>query len=150
MAWSIFSPGDTISSSLHNANWSNSKNELGEVRQFALSITGAETKANLQANGWAICDGTTPAAQGISDATITTTPDLREKFLRHSTNETTGGTGGSATHNHTGLTGVPNMSKLSVTGTSYEGGDGHKHTISNDNNLPPYYDICYFMKVKLV
>ena len=45
-------------------------------------MTGALTKSQLQGYGWAICDGTTPASQGISDATITT-PDLRERFLRH-------------------------------------------------------------------
>ena len=41
-------------------------------------MTGAITKATLQSYGWAICDGTTPATQGISSPTITTTPDLQE------------------------------------------------------------------------
>ena len=54
---------------------------LGEIRQFALSVTGAVTKASLIAGGWAICDGTTAAAQGISDADITaSTPNRKSSF----------------------------------------------------------------------
>jgi len=74
---------------------------LGEVRMFGLSMTGALTKANLQALGWAICDGTTPASQGISSPTIATTPNLEDKFISMSNDETSGTTGGSATMGHT-------------------------------------------------
>ena len=73
---------------------------LGEVRQFALSMSGAVTKATLQSNGWAICDGTTPTSQGISSPTITTTPDLQNRFIRMSDDETSGTTGGSDTNTH--------------------------------------------------
>lgn len=128
---------------------------LGEVKQFALSLTGAVTKATLQSKGWAICDGTTPASQGISSPTITTTPDLREKFLRHSANETTGGTGGSSTntHSHTDT----NVGNYRATGTTSQNDGGLYSTgvvsISIENTtiniLPPYYDICYFIKVKV-
>lgn len=140
---------------------------LGEVRQFVLSISGAVTKATLQGKGWAICDGTTPAAQGISDATITTTPDLREKFLRHSADETTGGTGGTATHNHqwynnTGISGSKAIETLDDTGNDFNSYNSNGNaqgfeTDSLDNTYytsktstqPPYYDICYFIKVKV-
>ena len=81
-----------LNTAINNA-YNNSKDELGEIKMFDLSRSGAVTKATLQGRGWAICDGTTPASQGITDPTITTTPDLRTKFLRHSANETTGGTG---------------------------------------------------------
>ncbi len=142
---------------------------LGEIKQFALSISGALTKSQLQSRGWAICDGTTPASQGISDATITTTPDLREKFLRHSADETTGGTGGSDEHTHlwyynAGSAGGNHAIQV-LTVDSNEGrtggstGDLINLPYSNDNKLntsytvkedskPPYYDICYFIKVK--
>jgi len=145
---------------------------LGEIRQFDISRTNAVSKATLQGQGWAICDGTTPADQGITSPTITTTPDLREKFLRHSADETTGGTGGSLTHNHrwgydpaggatnefntyqsNGTTeqdarqevasGTGKWTVKVVTGNNY-------YTKLNDSgtSLPPYYDICYFIKVK--
>ena len=142
---------------------SNSIGIIGEIKQIDLSITGAETKSNLQSNGWAICDGTTPASQGISDAIITTTPDLRERFLRHSADETTGGTGGASTvtlditqmpaHTHTlsykqypsgsavYYVGGFNETGNSTTTSSTGGGLAHE-------NKPPYYDICYFIKVK--
>lgn len=146
-------------------------NLLGEVRTFTLSIAGSLTKAQLQAKGWAICDGTTATAQGISDATIENTPDLREKFLRHSANETTGGTGGTATHLHqwaiqangtTKTIAVYASSDNNQTRQSYNS-SGSATVITNDGGqnmtgswytsavgtLPPYYDICYFIKVKV-
>ncbi len=148
----------------------NDVNLLGEIRSFAISVTGASTKADLQAKGWAICDGTTPAAQGISDADITATPDLKEKFLRHSENETTGGTGGSATHNHKwhnapswSYNNQKRITCATISGsdvmTSYDS-DGDTLNITTNNlsrnyyttkidGQPPYYDICYFMKVKV-
>ena len=149
---------------------------LGEIKQFALSISGALTKSQLQARGWAICDGTTPASQGISDATITTTPDLRERFLRHSADETTGGTGGINDNIHIWVnkTGSEGSGKSSISGysdtntvqqTSFNSSgavaniaigyadsnasyiNGPYYTDKQDNR-PPYYDICYFIKVK--
>lgn len=152
-----------LSGTLNTTGNNVSYDELGEIKTFAISVTGAVTKASLQARGWAICDGTTPAAQGISDATITTTPDLRERFLRHSANETTGGTGGASTvtlditqipaHNHTlnyirSTTGT----RTKITG-GFDGTSGSTTTSStggglSHENKPPYYDICYFIKVK--
>jgi len=169
MGWTSFSPGDIISSSLHNANFNNSRNELGEVRAFALSETGAVTKANLQGRGWAICDGTTPAAQGISDADITAaTPDLQEMFLRHSANETTGGTGGANSLTLTANNLPEHTHTVNVNANSSLGSNTVVERLTNAqsiatftsnvntttataiNNQPAYYDICYFMKVKEV
>lgn len=154
---------------------------LGEVRQFALSISGAVTKATLQGKGWAICDGTTPASQGISSPTITTTPNLRSRFLRHSADETTGGTGGSNSvnlqHNHqwyyvdhvapndgsyidaTDTATANRVKSYDSTGTLEVLEEGatklvNNHYTSNglsatQDNQPAYYDICYFIKVKV-
>ena len=138
---------------------------LGEVKMFALSMTGAITKSNLQVRGWAICDGTTPATQGITSPTIETTPDLQEKFLRMSNDETSGGTGGSDTHTLTVAeipshkhtipgtwdsntwssgTGAGYKSDATTTDTSNTGsGDAH-------NNIPAYYEVAYFIKVKVI
>jgi hypothetical protein len=119
---------------------------LGEVRMFALSITGAVSKATLQSYGWAICDGTSSSDQGISDATITTTPNLEHKFIRGSDDETSGGTGGTATHTHS----VEGNSGGSIYGSG--GSSFHWATITSGEtaNLPPYYELAYFIRVKII
>ena len=143
--------------------YDNSKDELGEIKQFALSMTGAVTKASLQGRGWAICDGTTPADQGISSPTIATTPNLQEKFIRGSSNETTGGTGGASTvtldttqipaHTHAYYI----ASSTSPGSAAQYGGSGSSSLTTGSaggglahENKPPYYDIVYFIKVKIV
>jgi len=111
---------------------------LGEVKMFALSMTGAVTKSALQSCGWAICDGTTPASQGISSPTIETTPDLQDKFLCMSDDETSGTTGGSATHRHA-------LGAI-VGGSTFEAGGGYYTAYAS--NLPPFYELAFFIKVK--
>ena len=137
---------DTINASLNGGF-------LSEVKMFALSMTGAITKAVLQGNGWAICDGTTPAAQGISSPTITTTPDLQDKFISMSNDESSGTTGGSATMAHTHT--------VTPASLGYVFNDGSQRTpaapsqvtssaASNTENRPPFYELVFFMKVKIV
>ena len=139
---------------------------LGEVRMFALSISGAVTKAYLQGKGWAICDGTTPAAQGISDPTITTTPNLEHKFIRMSNDESSGGTGGEDEHNHQwynegGTSGDDAIATVTDSGEDYNSFDSTGAVVSLDGtNLskdyytakvdtkPPYYELAFFIKVK--
>ena len=142
---------------------------LGEVRLFALSMSGAVTKATLQGHGWAICDGTTPATQGITSPTIATTPNLEDKFIRMSDDETSGATGGSETHNHKWYDHYQNGSPsgIYVTGSNDDregqtfSSAGTAVDVSSYNNLfnvdgytnkidtkPPYYELAYFMKVK--
>ncbi len=135
--------------------------KLGEIKQIDISKTGAITKADMIQNGWAICDGTTPVSQGITDAAITATPDLQDRFLVMSNDETSGTTGGAATHtltvnelpaHHHGVT----MSISAGSGTNVRKGDGYNSsTVTQDtgggqahNNLPPFYEIVYFIKVK--
>ena len=134
--------------------------KLGEVKTFMLSLTGAVTKATLNASGWAICDGTDTATQ-VTNPTITgNTPDLRSKFLRHSANETTGGTDGADTHVHTlkkdgGGTTTSGFGSGQFAFCTSGTGNSMAHAsadltgvILSTSNIPAYYDICYFVKVK--
>jgi len=120
-------------------------NQLGEVKLFALSMSGAVTKATLQGKGWAICDGTTPASQGISTPTITTTPNLEHKFLRMSDNESSGATGGSETHTHD----VPLNSLVSTGATNawYASNTTDTNT-GGASTLPTYYGVVWIMRVR--
>lgn len=140
---------------------------LGEVKMFALSMTGATTKAALQTRGWAICDGTTPATQGISSPTIETTPDLQDKFISMSNDETSGTTGGasSVVHNHKWLnddgSGTGKFDMTAGSGRTYNTSGANLDLTSatweadswTDNDttatLPPFYELVYFMKVKI-
>lgn len=139
--------------------------QFGEVRMFALSMTGAVTKASLQGKGWAICDGSTPASQGISSPTITTTPDLQDKFISMSNDETSGTTGGSATHNHKWLddAGGSNSLTSSTTNGAHTFQSNGSSTLDfntpavtnnswtqNTTDLPPFYEMAFFMYVKEV
>ena len=143
---------------------------LGEIRMFALSMTGAVTKSSLQSQGWAICDGTTPAAQGISSPTIATTPDLQHSFIRMSNDDSSGTTGGSGTHTHElpfgAFAGNNNQTVLAVTNSEVFGtggsasAEGKAYNLSisaggikylltsSTSNLPTYYEVAYFIKVK--
>ena len=141
---------------------------LGEVRMFALSETSAVTKATLQGQGWAICDGTTPAAQSISSPTMTAaTPDLQDSFISMSNDETSGSTGGSSTHNHQWLTttiGASDPTTYDSAGSSknvdtHEGEDPGEDVISANRTAntyytskvdtrPPFYELVLFMKVR--
>jgi len=172
MAWNTFVAGNKAKASEVNENFDNSRAELGEVKMFALSMAGAVTKATLQGKGWAICDGTTPATQGISSPTIATTPNLQHKFIRMSDDESSSGTGGEDAHNHRwlydpaggatydgqtyladGTTEQDARGGKVVPGASGDfyvkvqnGGDYYTKDI---DTKPPYYELAYFMKVKL-
>jgi len=139
---------------------------LGEVRMFALSVSGAVTKASLQARGWAICDGTTAAAQGITSPTITAaTPNLENKFIRGSDDEASSGTGGSETHNHQWFESSNDTSwdenggaDRSMSITTYAAGSTGPWDMvaqpvdlytSNTSTLPSYYELVFFIKVRI-
>ena len=106
-------------------------------------------------------DGTTPASQGISDATITTTEDMTDKFVRGNAT-TSGSTGGSTTmaHTHTDPassnngwgTGSGGNGYLvtGATGAGFAQTDLATSAASATAIIPPYYTMVFMMKVKLV
>jgi len=144
------------------------KGFLGQVIQASLSATNAWTKSQWQAKGWAIMDGTTPTSQGITDPIITTTDDLQDKFLKASSNETSGTTGGSnATHNHKWATinsgvrtihtynsagsGTSNIGAgvdSSVYATGFNDSSTYQCYTDKIESRPSFYEVVYLIKVK--
>ena len=128
-------------------------NSLGEVRTFAVTISGANSIATLRTKGWAVCDGSTGVSQGITSPDITaSTPNLTDKFIRGNAT-TSGTTSGSDTHTHT----------ISVGAGSDTDGAGSTATIATvggvasgsgtsdaGSTLPAYYTLVFMMKVKLI
>lgn len=57
---------------------------VGTIIAHTTHLTGSETVAEMQARGFALCDGTTPVSQGITQALIAgATPNLNGgRFLR--------------------------------------------------------------------
>ena len=136
---------------------------LGQLKLMDLSITGSRTKANMQSNGWAICDGTTPATQGIPSPTIETTNDMRSKIVRMSSDESSGGTGGADTHNHQiGQNSGTQTYEIQGTGQEHQtyneagnpidwpnGGTTASSWSKSSSTLPAYTEAVWFIKVKL-
>lgn len=59
---------------------------IGTIVAHTAHLTGSTSIAQMRAAGFAVCDGTTPASQGIEDAVVTgATPDLTGQFLRGAT-----------------------------------------------------------------
>lgn len=151
---------------------------LGEVRSFAVSITGALSVATLRGFGWAVCDGSTPASQGVATPTITaSTPNLVDKFLTGDATAS-GATGGAATvtlteaqlpaHKHTlngqstltpdnTFTGGSSFASKLAAENLYRAAAGNatngayvNDTGSGDSheNLPPFYEVVFMIKVR--
>ena len=98
-------------------------------------------------SGWALCDGTNG------------TPDLRSRFvLGAGGSYSVGATGGEATHKLT-ISEMPSHTHSYTYWAGNGGGNGHtygsaytRNTSSTGgdqphNNMPPYYALCYIMKL---
>lgn len=103
---------------------------IGTILFWAKSLTGVPGSLP---SGWQECDGTngTPNLIGTTDAT--------KRFVRGTTS-TTGGTGGTTSHNHV---------ILSATGYSRTGTNtGYPNTVSTENHAPSSsYQVVPIIKV---
>ena len=139
---------------------------IGEIRMFHLSINNSINHNELINNGWAVCDGTTPSSQGISNPIIITTPNLKSSFIRMSSNLNSGQTGGTTSHKHTlpvgregyyGTAITPNSSPYGTSGSSFSGhtfsasgqsASAHYLYSESVDNIPPFFELVFYMKVK--
>lgn len=105
-------------------------------------------------DGWVLCNGQNG------------TPDLRDKFVLGAGNSYgVGNTGGEETHRLT-INEMPShnhsFNESVLVHATYEGGDnGRRYSLGSDaypsigytggngahNNMPPYYALCYIMKI---
>jgi len=99
--------------------------------------------------GWQLCDGTNG------------TPDLRDRFVVGAGgNYVVDSTGGAATHSHTinsesththAIAWEPGADLAEGEGWQKPGatqaGNAHTHTENAQSNLPPFYALCYIMKL---
>eukprot|EP00698_Gefionella_okellyi_P000696 TRINITY_DN1061_c0_g1_i1.p1 TRINITY_DN1061_c0_g1~~TRINITY_DN1061_c0_g1_i1.p1 ORF type:complete len:862 (-),score=173.30 TRINITY_DN1061_c0_g1_i1:137-2722(-) len=95
---------------------------IGAIISHYVDLSGADGLARIKQLGFAVCDGTTPVSQGISNPVISVaTPDLNSNqyFLRGAQLGQTGVIQQDAMQNHTFV--------LSVAGD-------HMHTISQSSN----------------
>lgn len=120
---------------------------LGGIVAWAKSLSGVP---NLS-EGWVECDGSV-LVDALSPLNGQTLPDLNgdNRFMRGAS--TSGGTGGSETHIHTGSTGSQSSTRSDIATT---GGatlsNAHVHnslTINATSTLPTYYEIVWIMRVR--
>lgn len=105
---------------------------IGTIIPVYIGLTGVPSTAALQASGWALCDGTTPASQGIVGAAVNSTPDLNNagRFLRGGTLAGVAQADNVGTHSHTasfsGATDNQGTHSHTVSGTTSTDGN-HQH-----------------------
>ena len=120
---------------------------IGAIIAWAKTLAGVP---NL-AEGWVECDGAV-LVDALSPLNGQTIPDLNGGvFLRGDT--TSGGTGGGTTHQHTGLatysaSGVQSGSSFDT--FNLDDSSAAQQKTNSASSLPPYYNIVWIMKVKIV
>lgn len=115
---------------------------IGAIIPWAKSITSvpALPSTYLECNGQAVDDAESP----IDGETL---PDLNgnSNFLRGAA--TSGGTGGSSTHTHTALANTSSKARKGQLAEECQA-LGHTHSTNSGNNLPPYYEVVWIIRIK--
>jgi hypothetical protein len=116
---------------------------VGAYIPMAIGIAGADTHANLVAKGFARCDGTTPAAQGVVSPTISATmPNISAgAFIRgNSVAWTSGAASGGADTVTIGANNLPvhtHADTFALGGTTSFGSATHTHTGPSHTHTGP-------------
>ena len=129
-----------VISSIVNLNTVNGFIPIGGVIPVLRTMTGCPAPST--SNGWAICDGTTIASQGITGSILTstqTTPNLNGgAFIRGNatswsvaTANPLGSTGGADTHTHTSAAHTHTVASHTHTSAA------HTHTIASHTHTGP-------------
>jgi len=124
---------------------------IGSVIAWIKSFTGVPALATqgrdewIEANGGTITDVESPLnGQTIPD--IMGTTDATKKFLRGAT--TSGGAGSVVNHIHCLVSVTVTVSNaICADGTVPSYGGWYAWT-SNDNHIPPYYEVVYICRIK--
>lgn len=117
---------------------------IGTILPWAKTITGVPTLPSnfVECNGAVLSDAASP----LDGQTM---PDLNttKRFLRGSS--TSGTTGGSDTHTHTGTTdNNSNQQNYVSSGSTSAATHNHTFTTGSSSTLPAYYEVVYIIRVK--
>ena len=129
---------------------------VGTIMAFAKDYINADNLATCRDKGWALCDGTTPASQGILNAIIATTPNLNgeKRYLKGSTSSgVSTDENYLASHSHdagslkfkiySGTT-----ADLVGSGGSFTGSIAGTTTSAQNGTVPLSYTVVWLMRVK--
>ena len=115
---------------------------IGTIISAYIGLPGVPSVAQYQQRGWALCDGTTPASQGIANSPITAAlPDLNGQglFLRGSAAAGTVQSDSVGPHGHPGSFSAntstqPDHAHTFSATTSLHGGHAHAQNVSANFN----------------
>lgn len=107
---------------------------IGTIMAFVPDFTGFVAPSS----NWVLCDGST-LADSASVYNGVALPSLNgtAQFLRG--NSTSGGTGGANSHTN---------SVAALMNEVTDGSSSRTDTFASASNVPPYYDVVYYIRVK--
>ena len=113
---------------------------LGGIIAVMAGLTGADSASTLLTNGFALCNGTTPAAQGMTTpAIVATMPNINDSaYLRGNTSSWTSGAAASANTKTIGSANLPvHTHGVSITSSNenavHDHAYNHSHTTGTES-----------------